>query len=120
MLPIEDIFTITGRGTVATGRIERGVIHLADTVERVGLSDTTATYVVTGIEMFRKSVDQAQAGDNVGILLRGADRNDLKRGKNQNAASGPASKSLWKESALTFRIKFLMERIGRNFTYKIP
>ena len=80
LLPIEDIFTITGRGTVATGRIERGVIHLADTVERVGLSDTTATYVVTGIEMFRKSVDQAQAGDNVGILLRGADRNDLNRG----------------------------------------
>ena len=80
LLPIEDIFTITGRGTVVTGRIERGVIHLADTVERVGLSSTTARYVVTGIEMFRKSVDEAQAGDNVGLLLRGADKNDFKRG----------------------------------------
>ena len=80
LLPIEDIFTITGRGTVVTGRIERGVIHLADTVERVGLSNTTEKYVVTGIEMFRKSVDEARAGDNVGMLLRGADKNDFKRG----------------------------------------
>ena len=79
LMAIEDIFTITGRGTVVTGKIERGIIHLADMVECVGIRDTT-TYAVTGIEMFRKQIDQAQAGDNVGILLRGADKKDLVRG----------------------------------------
>ncbi|OWV24836.1 elongation factor Tu, partial [Fibrobacter sp. UWB1] len=72
--------TITGRGTVATGRIERGVVHLNDKVERVGLGET-AEYVVTGVEMFRKLLDDAQAGDNVGLLLRGAEKKDVSRGQ---------------------------------------
>ena len=79
LMPIEDVFAITGRGTVATGRIERGVIHFGDMVERVGLGETVK-YVVTGVEMFRKLLDEAQAGDNVGILLRGADKKDILRG----------------------------------------
>jgi elongation factor Tu len=79
LMPIEDIFTITGRGTVATGRIERGKIVVNDKVERVGFGDTVE-YVVTGVEMFRKLLDDAQAGDNVGLLLRGCDRKDVQRG----------------------------------------
>ena len=79
LMPIEDVFTITGRGTVATGRIERGKINLNDKVERVGLDDTVE-YVVTGVEMFRKLLDDAQAGDNVGLLLRGAEKKDIIRG----------------------------------------
>lgn len=79
LMSIEDTFTITGRGTVVTGRIERGKIHMGDTVERVGLGPTV-TYTVTGVEMFRKLLDEAQAGDNVGILLRGAEKKDLVRG----------------------------------------
>ena len=80
LMPIEDVFTITGRGTVATGRIERGVVHLNDKVERVGLGETVE-YVVTGVEMFRKLLDDAQAGDNVGLLLRGAEKKDVSRGQ---------------------------------------
>ncbi len=80
LMPIEDVFTITGRGTVATGRIERGVVHLNDKVERVGLGETTE-YVITGVEMFRKLLDDAQAGDNVGLLLRGAEKKDISRGQ---------------------------------------
>jgi elongation factor Tu len=80
LMPVEDVFTITGRGTVATGRIERGVIKVNDKVERVGLGDT-AEYVVTGVEMFRKLLDDAQAGDNVGLLLRGAEKKDIGRGQ---------------------------------------
>jgi elongation factor Tu len=79
LMPIEDVFTITGRGTVATGRIERGIVRLNDKVERVGLGETTE-YVVTGVEMFRKLLDDAQAGDNVGLLLRGAEKKDIIRG----------------------------------------
>ena len=80
LMPVEDVFTITGRGTVATGRIERGIIRVNDKVERVGLGDT-AEYVVTGVEMFRKLLDDAQAGDNVGLLLRGAEKKDIDRGQ---------------------------------------
>ena len=80
LMPVEDVFTITGRGTVATGRIESGVIKLNDKVERVGLGETVE-YVVTGVEMFRKLLDDAQAGDNVGLLLRGADKKDISRGQ---------------------------------------
>src|SRR6056297_18949 len=80
LMPIEDIFTIEGRGTVATGRIERGKINVKDEVEIVGLKDTQKT-VVTGIEMFRKSLDEGQAGDNAGILLRGVKRDDIERGQ---------------------------------------
>ena len=80
LLPIEDVFTITGRGTVATGRVERGVINEGEEVEIVGLKETRKT-IVTGIEMFRKLLDYAEAGDNVGLLLRGVDREDIDRGQ---------------------------------------
>ena len=80
LMPIEDIFSIEGRGTVVTGRIERGVLKLTDEVEIVGIKDTTKT-VVTGIEMFNKSLDQGQAGDNAGILLRGTKKDDVERGQ---------------------------------------
>ncbi len=80
LLPVEDVFTITGRGTVATGKVERGQINEGDEVEIVGLKDTAKT-TVTGIEMFRKLLDYAEAGDNVGLLLRGVDRSDIERGQ---------------------------------------
>ena len=80
LMSVEDVFSITGRGTVATGRIERGVVKVNDTVEIVGFRDT-ASIVVTGIEMFRKLLDQGQAGDNVGILLRGVDKDGIERGQ---------------------------------------
>ncbi len=80
LLPIEDVFTITGRGTVATGKVERGQLNLGDTVEIVGLKETQTT-TVTGIEMFRKELDYAEAGDNAGILLRGINREDIERGQ---------------------------------------
>jgi elongation factor Tu len=80
LMPVEDVFSITGRGTVATGRIERGVIKVGETVERVGISDETKSVVVTGVEMFRKLLDDAQAGDNVGLLLRGMDKEEIERG----------------------------------------
>ncbi len=81
LMPVEDVFTITGRGTVATGRVERGVLHVGDEVEIVGLSEDSRKVVVTGIEMFRKLLDEAQAGDNVGVLLRGVQRTDIERGQ---------------------------------------
>ena len=80
LMPVEDVFTITGRGTVATGRVERGVINVGDEVEIVGLGETQKT-VVTGVEMFHKFLDQGQAGDNIGALLRGIDRKDVQRGQ---------------------------------------
>jgi elongation factor Tu len=80
LMSVEDVFSITGRGTVATGRIERGIVKLNETVEIVGLKDTTST-VVTGIEMFRKLLDQGQAGDNVGVLLRGIEKDGIERGQ---------------------------------------
>jgi len=81
LMPIEDVFTITGRGTVATGRVERGVLHVTDEVEIIGLSEERKKVVVTGIEMFRKLLDEAQAGDNIGALLRGVQRTDIERGQ---------------------------------------
>ncbi|MBE6938203.1 MAG: elongation factor Tu [Ruminococcaceae bacterium] len=81
LMPVEDVMTITGRGTVATGRVERGVLKLNDEVEIVGLGDETRKCVVTGIEMFRKLLDFAQAGDNVGVLLRGVQRKEIERGQ---------------------------------------
>ncbi|MEI3336633.1 MAG: elongation factor Tu [Clostridium sp.] len=81
LMPVEDVFTITGRGTVATGRVERGVLHVGDEVEIVGLSEEKKKTVVTGIEMFRKLLDEAQAGDNIGALLRGIQRTDIERGQ---------------------------------------
>ena len=81
LMPVEDVFTITGRGTVATGRVERGIIKLSDEVEIVGLTAERRKTVVTGVEMFRKLLDQAEAGDNIGTLLRGVDRKDIERGQ---------------------------------------
>ena len=81
LMAIEDVFTITGRGTVATGRVERGVVKVGDEVEIVGIHDETKKTVVTGVEMFRKLLDQAQAGDNVGVLLRGVARTEIERGQ---------------------------------------
>ena len=81
LLPVEDVFTISGRGTVATGRVERGVAHVGDPAEIVGLQEKSKTTVITGLEMFRKLLDEAQAGDNVGALLRGIDRKDIERGQ---------------------------------------
>ena len=79
-MPVEDVFSIEGRGTVVTGRVERGVIKVNEEIEIVGLKDTTAT-VCTGVEMFRKLLDQGQAGDNVGVLLRGTKREEVERGQ---------------------------------------
>ena len=81
LMPVEDVFSITGRGTVATGRVERGVVKLSDEVEIVGLKNESSKTVVTGVEMFRKLLDQAEAGDNIGVLLRGVQRTDIERGQ---------------------------------------
>ena len=81
LMPVEDVFSITGRGTVATGRVERGVLHVSDEVEIVGIKEETRKVVVTGIEMFRKLLDEAQAGDNIGALLRGVQRTEIERGQ---------------------------------------
>ena len=81
IMPVEDVFTITGRGTVATGRVESGVLHINEPVEIVGIKEESMNTVVTGIEMFRKMLDEAQAGDNIGALLRGVNRSDIERGQ---------------------------------------
>ena len=81
LMPVEDVFTITGRGTVATGRVERGTLHLNDPLEILGVKEDVQSTVVTGIEMFRKQLDEAQAGDNIGALLRGVQRNEIERGQ---------------------------------------
>jgi elongation factor Tu len=81
LMPVEDVFTITGRGTVATGRVERGIVKVGEEVEIIGLAEETRKCVVTGVEMFRKLLDQAQAGDNIGALLRGVERKDIERGQ---------------------------------------
>jgi elongation factor Tu len=81
LMPVEDVFTITGRGTVATGRVERGMVKVGDEVEIVGLADEPRKSVATGVEMFKKLLDQAEAGDNIGLLLRGVQRNEVERGQ---------------------------------------
>ena len=81
LMPVEDVFSITGRGTVATGRVERGTLHVSDEVEIIGISEEVRKVVVTGIEMFRKLLDEAQAGDNIGALLRGVQRTEIQRGQ---------------------------------------
>ncbi|MTN35300.1 elongation factor Tu, partial [Turicibacter sanguinis] len=81
LMPVEDVFSITGRGTVATGRVERGVLKVQDEVELVGLAEEPRKLVITGVEMFRKLLDQAQAGDNIGALIRGIQRNEIERGQ---------------------------------------
>src|SRR5699024_7780815 len=81
MMPVEDVFSITGRGTVATGRVERGQVRVGDEVEIVGIAEETSKTTVTGVEMFRKLLDFAEAGDNIGTLLRGVAREDIERGQ---------------------------------------
>ena len=81
LLPVEDVFSITGRGTVATGRIERGILHVSDEIEIVGLTEETRKVVCTGVEMFKKLLDEGRAGDNIGCLLRGVQRNEIERGQ---------------------------------------
>jgi elongation factor Tu len=81
LMPVEDVFGIKGRGTVATGRIERGVVKTGESIEIIGMKDETRTVVVTGVEMFQKTLDQGMAGDNVGCLLRGVERSDIERGQ---------------------------------------
>jgi elongation factor Tu len=81
LMPVEDVFTITGRGTVATGRVERGKVNVGEEIEIVGMTDKTATTTVTGVEMFRKLLDEGVAGDNIGALLRGVEREDIQRGQ---------------------------------------
>jgi elongation factor Tu len=95
LMPVEDVFTITGRGTVATGRVEQGTVKVGEQVEIVGIRPQTTTTVVTGVEMFRKLLDQGQAGDNIGVLLRGTKREDIERGRcwPSRAASPPIPSS---------------------------
>ncbi|WP_028830115.1 EF-Tu C-terminal domain-related protein, partial [Proteocatella sphenisci] len=81
LMPVEDVFSISGRGTVATGRVERGILKVSDEVEVVGLTEVPRKVIVTGVEMFRKLLDQAQAGDNIGALLRGVARDEIERGQ---------------------------------------
>jgi len=81
LMPVEDVFTITGRGTVATGRLERGIIKVGDAAEIVGIKEEVKSTVITGVEMFRKLLDQAEAGDNIGALLRGIQRTEIERGQ---------------------------------------
>ena len=81
LMPVEDVFTITGRGTVVTGRVERGIVKVSEEIEIVGIRPTSTKTTVTGVEMFRKLLDQGQAGDNVGLLLRGIKREDVERGQ---------------------------------------
>jgi elongation factor Tu len=88
LMPVEDVFSITGRGTVATGRVERGIVKVNDTVEIVGLTDERRKVVVTGVEMFRKLLDEGRAGDNIGVLLRGVQRTEIERGQ---VLAAPAS-----------------------------
>ncbi|MEG1711455.1 MAG: EF-Tu/IF-2/RF-3 family GTPase, partial [Clostridia bacterium] len=81
IMPVEDVFSITGRGTVATGRVERGILKVGDEVEVIGLSEEKRKVVVTGVEMFKKLLDEAETGDNIGALLRGVQRNEIERGQ---------------------------------------
>ena len=81
LMPVEDVFSITGRGTVATGRVERGIVKVSDEVEIIGLTDERRKVVVTGVEMFRKLLDEGRAGDNIGALLRGVQRTEIERGQ---------------------------------------
>ena len=110
LMPVEDVFSITGRGTVATGRIEQGVIHTGDTVEIVGIKDTDST-VVTGVEMFRKILDEGQAGDNVGCLLRGTKREEIERGQ---VLSKP--KSITPHTKFTAEVYVLKKEEGGRHT----
>ena len=110
LMPIEDVFTITGRGTVVTGRVERGSVKVGDTVEIVGIKDTQ-TSVVTGVEMFRKLLDYAEAGDNIGVLLRGINRDQVQRGQ---VLAKP--KSVTPHSKFTAQVYVLSKEEGGRHT----
>ena len=103
MMPVEDVFSITGRGTVATGRVERGQIKVGEEVEIIGIHETSKT-TVTGVEMFRKLLDYAEAGDNIGALLRGVAREDVQRGQ-VLAAPGSITPTLNSKRKFTFYLK---------------
>ena len=101
LMPVEDVFSITGRGTVATGRVERGTLKMSDEVEIVGLTTESRKTVVTGIEMFRKLLDSAQAGDNIGTLLRGIQKNEIERGPSSHQVQGSGLRSYRKRRRQT-------------------
>ncbi|MBD3400712.1 MAG: elongation factor Tu [Candidatus Coatesbacteria bacterium] len=111
LMPVEDVFTITGRGTVATGRIERGVVHVGDKIDIVGMQDDIQNTTVTGVEMFRKLLDEGEAGDNVGCLLRGVDRKDIQRGM---VLAAP--KSITPHTHFTSRVYVLTQEEGGRHT----
>jgi len=111
LMPVEDVFTITGRGTVATGRVERGVIKVGEEVEMIGMVDETKKTVVTGLEMFRKLLDEARAGDNVGVLLRGVARDDIERGQ---VLAKP--KSITPHTVFTAKVYILTKEEGGRHT----
>ncbi len=111
LMPVEDVFTITGRGTVATGRVERGMIKVGETVDIVGMTPKTTSTVVTGVEMFRKLLDEGQAGDNIGALLRGVKREDIQRGQ---VLSAP--KSITPHTKFTAQVYVLSKDEGGRHT----
>jgi elongation factor Tu len=111
LMPVEDVFTITGRGTVATGRVERGVVKVGEEVEMIGMVDETKKTVVTGLEMFRKLLDEARAGDNVGVLLRGVARDDIERGQ---VLAKP--KSITPHTVFTAKVYILTKEEGGRHT----
>ena len=115
LMPVEDVFSITGRGTVATGRIERGIVHVGDTIEVVGITPETTSTVVTGVEMFRKLLDEGQAGDNVGCLLRGVKREDIQRGQ---VLAAP--KSITPHTEFTATVYVLSKEEGGRHTPFFP
>ncbi len=115
LMPVEDVFSITGRGTVATGRIERGIVHVGDTIEVVGITPETTSTVVTGVEMFRKLLDEGQAGDNVGCLLRGVKREDIQRGQ---VLAAP--KSITPHTEFTASVYVLSKEEGGRHTPFFP
>ena len=111
LMPVEDVFTITGRGTVATGRVERGIVKVGEEVEMIGMVDETKKTVVTGLEMFRKLLDEARAGDNVGVLLRGVARDDIERGQ---VLAKP--KSITPHTVFTAKVYILTKEEGGRHT----
>ena len=112
LMPVEDVFSISGRGTVVTGRIERGMVKVGEEVEIVGIRDTTKT-VCTGVEMFRKILDQGQAGDNVGLLLRGTKREDVERGQVVAAPKSITPHTKFKAEA------YILNKRGRRKAYPV-
>ncbi len=120
LMPIEDIFSITGRGTVVTGRIESGTIHVNDPVELVGFGDEPRTSVVTGVEMFRKLLPQGEAGDNVGLLLRGVDKKEVKRGLRTPSSRLRSTSSRKRKAVVTPRSTTTIVRSSSSAPWMLP